>query len=222
MRAPGNGAGRPEPVADEAGLTLIELLVAITLLGLLMAALFGGLQLGARAWERSEERLDQSTRLQVVQDFLRDRLLQAYPLVADDEVGAAGLTFEGTADQLRFVTMMPEHLGAGFAEFVLAQDDQSDAKDLVVRWRRFDWPALGPVPEEDAQVKVLLARIEFLEISYFGVAGRDQVASWHDQWQGARAIPELIRIRVGFAPEDHRRWPDLVVHPMVDAAIAAL
>ena len=43
---------RTEPEA--AGFTLVEILVAITLLGLLMAALFGGVQLGVRAWESSE------------------------------------------------------------------------------------------------------------------------------------------------------------------------
>jgi general secretion pathway protein J len=216
------GADPVSSLAADAGLTLLELLVAITLLGLLMAALFGGLRLGARAWELSEERLDQSTRLHVVHDFLRDRLIQAYPLVADDRVGDARLTFEGTADRLRFVTQMPEHLGAGFAEFALALDDGLDAKDLVVQWRRFDWPAAGPGPEEDAQLKVLLERVESLQISYFGVPDPRLAPAWHDEWQDAQAIPELVRIQVRFAPEDRRHWPDLVVHPMVDAAIAAL
>jgi prepilin-type N-terminal cleavage/methylation domain-containing protein len=40
--------------ATEHGFTLLELLVAITLLGLLMAALFGGLRLGARVWETAD------------------------------------------------------------------------------------------------------------------------------------------------------------------------
>lgn len=196
-------------LAADAGLTLLELLVAITLLGLLMAALFGGLRLGARAWERSEERLDQSTRLQVVQDFLRDRLVQAYPLVADDQAGAARLTFEGTADRLRFVTVMPEHLGAGFAELVLALalDDRNDAKDLVVQWRRFDWPAAGPGSEADAQLKVLLERIRSLQISYFGVPDPRLAPAWHDEWQDAQAIPALIRIQIGFAPRTTAAGP---------------
>jgi prepilin-type N-terminal cleavage/methylation domain-containing protein len=37
------GATRPRGVTDEAGVTLVELLVAITILGLVMAGLFGGL-----------------------------------------------------------------------------------------------------------------------------------------------------------------------------------
>ena len=67
----------PRGVPAEQGFTLLEILVAITLLGLLMAALFGGVRLGVRAWEASGTRLDNDTRLTAVQDFLRDRLTQA-------------------------------------------------------------------------------------------------------------------------------------------------
>ena len=72
---------RPRHPVDQ-GFTLLELLVAITLLGLLMAALFGGLRLGARVWETGETRLDASARVQIVQDFLRQRLAEALPLEA--------------------------------------------------------------------------------------------------------------------------------------------
>ena len=51
---------RHELRAAERGFTLLELLVAITLLGLLMAALFGGLRLGTRVWETADARLDSS------------------------------------------------------------------------------------------------------------------------------------------------------------------
>jgi prepilin-type N-terminal cleavage/methylation domain-containing protein len=66
--------------AREAGFTLIELLVALTLLAVLMAALFGALRLGTRVWETGEARLDASTRVQVVQDFLRQQLSQTVPM----------------------------------------------------------------------------------------------------------------------------------------------
>jgi general secretion pathway protein J len=210
------------PAHPDAGFTLLELLIAITLLGLLLAALFGGLRLGARAWERGEERLDESGRLQVVQNFLRERLAQAYPLSVDDQAGRPLLAFEGTGDTLRFVTLMPEHLGTGFAEFVLAVADRRDAKDLVVRWRRFDSPedaqdtAAG---EDEPQTKVLLEGIEALEIAYYGAVLRGEPAIWQEQWLDARVdMPQLVRLRVVFFEDDRRYWPDLVVRPMTDAA----
>jgi general secretion pathway protein J len=201
--------------ASSPGFTLLELLIAITLLGLLMAALFGGLRLGARAWERSEERLDESSRLQVVQNFLRDRLAQAYPLETEDETGRFVLVFEGAEDAVRFVTLMPEFLGTGFAELVVTVDEQSEFKDLVVQWRRFAFPT--ELEEGEPQVKVLLEDVEALEIAYYGALGEGEPAIWQERWQGSRALPELVRLRVVFPPDDPRSWPDLIVRPMTDA-----
>ncbi|HZA67622.1 MAG TPA: prepilin-type N-terminal cleavage/methylation domain-containing protein [Geminicoccaceae bacterium] len=213
----------PLPPHTSAGFTLLELLIAITLLGLLMAALFGGLRLGARAWERGEERLDESGRLQVVQNFLRERLGEAYPLSTDDQAGRPVLAFEGSSDALRFVTVMPEHLGTGFAEFLLAVADRGDAKDLVVQWRRFD--SLQDVPNagdgDEPQTKVLLEGIEALEIAYYGALQRGQPAIWREQWLEARVdMPRLVRLRVVFFEDDRRYWPDLIVRPMTDAVSA--
>ena len=51
----------PRSAAAERGFTLIEILVAVMLLGLLMAALFGGVRLGVRAWEASGTRTSTTT-----------------------------------------------------------------------------------------------------------------------------------------------------------------
>jgi general secretion pathway protein J len=211
------------PSHPSAGFTLLELLIAITLLGLLMAALFGGLRLGARAWERGEERLDESGRLQVVQNFLRERLGEAYPLSTDDQAGQPVLAFEGSGDAVRFVTLMPEHLGTGFAEFLLAVADRGEAKDLIVQWRRFDDPqdVRGASDYDEPQTKVLLEGIEALEIAYYGALQRGQPAIWREQWLEARVdMPQLVRLRVVFFEDDRRYWPDLIVRPMTDAVAA--
>jgi general secretion pathway protein J len=211
------------PSHPSAGFTLLELLIAITLLGLLMAALFGGLRLGARAWERGEERLDESGRLQVVQNFLRERLGEAYPLSTDDQAGRQVLAFQGTSDAVRFVTLMPEHLGTGFAEFLLAVVERGDAKDLVVQWRRFDGPEDAPRAGDrsEPQTKVLLEGIEALEIAYYGALQRNQPAIWREEWLEPRVdMPQLVRLRVVFFDDDRRYWPDLIVRPMTDAVSA--
>ena len=39
---------------------------------------------------------------------------------------------------------------------------------------------------------------------------------WWQEWQGQRSLPALVRMRVGFPPDDGRRWPELIVGLMVD------
>ncbi|MGZ9034625.1 MAG: PulJ/GspJ family protein, partial [Rhodospirillales bacterium] len=54
-----------------AGFTLLELLVAMTVLGVLTGLLATGLSFGARIWEREQTQLEQWAELQMVHDVIR-------------------------------------------------------------------------------------------------------------------------------------------------------
>jgi general secretion pathway protein J len=207
--------------ALDQGFTLLELLVAITLLGLLMAALFGALRLGARVWETGEARLDASARVQLVQDFLRQRLAEALPLeaVVRSEDAVPEPVFEGGIDAVRFANVLPEHLGAGLylMELALAEDgDGEGGRNLVLRWQPLDLGAPGAAPTAEPQERVLLDRIEALELAYFGSLEPRLPPEWWPQWQGRDVLPGLVRVQIRFAAEDPRSWPELDVHPMID------
>ena len=60
----------------QAGFTLVELLVAMTLLAFLSLTLFGGLRFGARSWEVVVDSSAERDRIATTQTFLRDRLGQ--------------------------------------------------------------------------------------------------------------------------------------------------
>jgi general secretion pathway protein J len=204
---------RPAP-SRTGGFTLLELLIAITLLGLLMAALFGGLRLGARVWEVSEQRLDDSARLQVVQDFVRERLMQAHPLALVDAHGRAEPAFLGLPQTVRFLTLMPEHLGAGFHLAQLGLIEEDGGLHLGIRWRAYD--IYADDPQDEPHARVLLADVERLELGYYGMKAEAQAGAWHDEWQGEHLLPRLMRVRVTFAEGDRRTWPELIVPLMID------
>jgi general secretion pathway protein J len=204
----------------QGGFTLLELLVAITLLGVLMAALFGALRLGARVWETGEARLDASARLQVVQDFLRQQLGQTVPLteITDDPGASPAMLFAGTSDGLRFVSLLPAHLGGGASLMELALRPPAlggEAGDLLLRIRPLQLTGDGPAPAEPEE-RVLIEAIESLEVAYFGAERDGAAPTWWQEWQDQRTLPALVRMRIGFPQGDRRRWPELVVGLMVD------
>lgn len=62
-----------------AGFTLLELLIAMSLLGFILALLFAGMRLGARSWDAGEALAEKSAHMAALQGFLRRELAQAVP-----------------------------------------------------------------------------------------------------------------------------------------------
>ena len=60
----------------ESGMTLVELLVTLTLLGVLSLAMFGSVRLGARSWDVAYESGEARDEIVLAQGFLRRRLTE--------------------------------------------------------------------------------------------------------------------------------------------------
>lgn len=203
------------------GFTLLELLIAITLLGLLMAGLLGGLRLGARAWDIGAERLDESARLLTVHAFLEARLDHAMPIYVADDRDREVLAFTGESDRLTLLTTLPDQLGPGLHRLTLGLAGQGPQARLVVAWRPFSPRGNDASAEaDDGGRRVLLRGVERLEFGYFGAVGQETEPSWHPTWQDEDLLPTLVRLRLQFAPGDRRVCPELVVRPMIDYSVA--
>ncbi|MDZ7636715.1 MAG: prepilin-type N-terminal cleavage/methylation domain-containing protein [Bryobacterales bacterium] len=91
------------------GMTLIEVLIAVTLVGLLMVGIAASLGIGLRAMERSNDRLALNRRIERTQQILEQQLLNLTPVSAACLLGNAGSPqpmpfFQGEPQQLRFVS----------------------------------------------------------------------------------------------------------------------
>ena len=71
---------------------------------------------------------------------------------------------------------------------------------------------LSTAPPPEPIETELIRRVERLDLAYWGAPSPDQPAGWQSRWDG-RDVPELIRVRLGFAKGDRRRWPDLITAP---------
>ena len=154
-----------------------------------------------------------------MQDFVRARLAETLPLEAlAPELDGFEPLFTGTTQALRFAGRLPESLGAGMylMELVLADPGRADGSgNLVLRWRPFD-PYDQTGEQVEPEERVLIENIEALELAYFGTNDPQQPPDWRQSWERQPELPRLIRLRVRFAENDERRWPELIVRPMVD------
>ncbi len=208
---------------SEAGFTLLELLVALTLLGLISVVLFGGLRFGTRAWEVSNLRAGQLAQVQAVQGLLRRRITQALPPGPEDARVAGAETrrpvFSGQADALSFLAAVPSRAGVGgiYAFDLIAIEDAAGVR-LELTWRlyRADDDEAGRDDTPEAGLggrRVLIEGLAGARFSYFGAPAPGRVADWRDRWEAEEGLPGLIAIEAEFPAGDGRAWPVLQVAP---------
>lgn len=182
----------------DGGFTLLEVLVALVVLGFLMAGLAGGIRLGMRAWGAQDRAIAAHAELDAVDRALRHLIAQADP---GDPSHAAGV--KGDAARLTLVTRLPAASNQAVDAALLVDAGHQ----LVLRWmpRRFGRP-IGPPPP--AQQTELLDGVEAVQFAYWA---RNGEGGWRSSWNG-NDPPALIRIRLRFA-DAARHWPDIVAAP---------
>lgn len=91
------------------GFTLVELIIALTVLSLLSLALYGTVSLGARTASIGERKSEQARRYRIATDLIVRQLRSAAPLhVVDEEEEQAQPYFVGESERVSFVTAVPQ------------------------------------------------------------------------------------------------------------------
>jgi general secretion pathway protein J len=198
---------------NEAGFTLVELLIALTLFALLATMLFGGLRFAGRAVASGDRRLERSAELSLAAGFLRRALAGAEPLPRAEEDGVASVAFEGGRDTLDFVSLPPAYLAPpGYYRLQLRVESGGH---LVLRRERLA-DDVAAAPETEAAPTLLLDRVRGIELAYYGAYDDYQQPQWRERWEHAPRLPALVRLRVTF--EDGRRAPEILVAPRLSRA----
>jgi general secretion pathway protein J len=211
-----------------AGFTLLELLVAMTVLGVLTGLLATGLSFGARIWEREQKQLEQWAELQTVQDVIRRTLGQAWPLTVRTASGTPGAGFVGKSTSIEFFGPPPaQSLAGGVYRYGLLSRNGPGGVSLVLTWRlrspdgtqrkaKRGRSTLMRREEsgEDKEI-ILVDRLVNAEFSYLGAEEDGPKPRWRDRWLEAEKLPLLVRMHVEFPPGDRRKWPDLVIAPAI-------
>lgn len=178
----------------EAGFSLIELLVSLTLLAMILTLLPGAFRTGKRGWETTGE-LEQRAAADASIDFLRHRLAETLPLFDRDESGRARLAFSGTSQDVTFIAPSPSGpVGGGIYRFGLGISPAgTSASALVVRMIPFRHQ--DTVPASPAAGHVLVPDIAALRLRYFGEQAEGEGAGWSGEWRRPDRLPDLIELQ---------------------------
>jgi general secretion pathway protein J len=196
------------------GFTLIELTVALVLLALLSAVLYGSLGLAGTSLDRGESKADATSGMRLAHAFLRSNLEEQHPLRMR-KIAEFPLLFSGERDELRYAAPLPPRVAGGGIWFYRLAVLRNDANaPLVLERAQPDLNALQMPDFHEADRSVLAQDIASLKIGYFGRdAGANDADSptWRDRWDDPQRLPLMIRIEI--EPKHGAAWPPLIVSP---------
>src|SRR3569832_1104631 len=197
--------------SPNAGFTLIEMLVTMTLLALIVVVLFGGLQFGARVWEGAQAHGASTEELRVVQNLIRRELEQAYPYYDTADSVHPVVDFRGGQDWVEFIAPSPTGAGAVGRDRITIRAEHAGAETRLT---------IRGVPELSGArnagwSSVLLQTVGAIRISYFTPGG-----AWTAGWPGADTMPSHEQKQEKKPTKDKHKRPDLVVAPRIEADVA--
>lgn len=222
------GLSRP---ASRAGVTLLELLIAVSLVSLLSVGILVALRVGLNAMEKANNRLLDNRRVFGVQRILEQQVAGLMPVVADCFSGpgappARVLFFQGAPGTMRFVSSFSlEEAARGYPrilEYQVLPAEDMGAVRLVVNELLYWGPAstgalcLGPNPERPGilfrpvevgpQSFVLADRLAFCRFSYLERLPPPAPGRWTPVWT-RQDLPAAIRIEMARKGDDPSRLP---------------
>ncbi len=184
---------------DARGFTLLELMLALGIVGALLVIAFGGLRVAIASWTRGEDRAEAHQHLRGVAMILARSIGAAYPYrAAIGEAPEVVLLFRGAGQRLELVTRaapFPTAVPIAFTALVVALERGEQGDELVVRQRVL--PNRNPFT--DAEVVLRDPTIQTLTLQYLDGSG-----AWQDDWDtdAQTGLPRAVRLTLAIRRGD--------------------
>jgi prepilin-type N-terminal cleavage/methylation domain-containing protein len=188
---------------SEAGFTLLEMLIAVTLVAMMAVSLWAVFRTSLRSWSRGTEFIDVNQRHRSILDLVRKQIASAFGLYAqaDLQLGLPStLYFSGTENSLRFVSLnsmrFHESPGLTLVIYEVAQDANGDFS-LVEKEARY----LGQISDQEAAASQAKPTPIFDNLSscifkYFDAGDSETSSEWVGEWNGEQLgrLPKAVSI----------------------------
>jgi len=189
----------PRPPADQAGFTLVEVLVAIALLATIGAIVFGSLVTTTRVVDAGREHAAKEQMVRRVLRLMADELSISRNVQVLPWVGVNATQDGQPADALAFLTLTD---GLG-----LSSANESESIRVVYtrdgdRLMRFARRNIYGITDESIDRVELADRVKAFNVRYFDAQSR----VWTDEWATITKVPKAVLLEITFQPIQGDPW----------------
>jgi general secretion pathway protein J len=173
------------------GFTLVELIIALSLVGALLVIAFGGLRMGIAAWRRGDERTETQQHVRGLTVALARAIGASYAYTGVQREGETPVVlFKGEDGRIEFVTQaspLPTPVPVAFTA-VVVEMRAGERPGLVVRQRVLP----NYAPFDDATPVLEDDSVKSLKLSYLGAGG------WQSAWDPGNdaGLPLAVRLTI--------------------------
>lgn len=189
-------------IQSEKGFTLLEMIVAVTLVVMMAAGIWSIFRTSLRAWSRGTEYIDISQRQRNILDMVRKQMASAYPLATppDPALPVAGNPiFHGTETSLHFISLnslrFHESPGLTLVNYEVTQDPEG-AYILEESEEQY----LGQIPDFESEMGYPGTTRLFGNLTqcFFEYRSDDDEESWVLEWdaQERGQLPKAIAVNM--------------------------
>ncbi|MFL7963369.1 prepilin-type N-terminal cleavage/methylation domain-containing protein [Pseudomonas kielensis] len=181
------------------GFTLLEVMVAISLLGILLMLVSGSLLAIHRTVQGTERYAVRLDEVRAAQRFLRQALQETRPIVLPGK-GVQQHLFEGDPQKIRFFAPVPLGVG-GKLKIHQLESFKTDAGELQLRITFFE-----PDGERSwGNSQILMGKLRRLDFSYRGLDEQYLSTGWLAKWPWPERLPQFIRVELD--ADGPVKWP---------------
>jgi general secretion pathway protein J len=176
----------------EAGFTLLEVVLALSIFGLIAAILYGAFSLSHNAVNKAQASFDKNQRLRSAGDMLGSYIRSSYPYRASPQDQT--VYYLGEEDSVTFVSSFSLTLGGRGMAKIRVYRDGEDSRQASLRLEEMVPFRIDEEGGGQRTSVVLEEGISAFRLAYLDSQSQDE--NWEDRWDGQErhALPRAVRI----------------------------
>ncbi|HYK89571.1 MAG TPA: prepilin-type N-terminal cleavage/methylation domain-containing protein [Acidobacteriota bacterium] len=194
---------RPSAGGSQRGFTLIEMVVAVTLVAMMAVGLWAALRVSVLSWSRGTDFIDANQRNRTIMDMIQKQLASICGLIApiDPQIGGGIYPiFAGAETSVQFISLNPlrfqENPGLTMVSYDVIHD-RAGNYTLMEREERYlglDPSRQSFLDRREEQATPLFSNLLTFKFEYFDPGTADQQPRWVTNWdaQETKRLPAAI------------------------------
>jgi general secretion pathway protein J len=182
------------------GFTLLELMLALTIINIMLLGIYGGVRLAIGSWESSKNKIELVRNLGILSYIIEKQIGSALPLIIEEDIETRLVAFTGHKEFLSFfspISLDPKKGNGHYMVTYFIKEDAKNDKCLFVHEEKT--PDKTQIQKKDFKIEESLKLIENLnDISFKYYSNKD--LNFKNNWtkDDCKAMPSMVKIDLSF------------------------